>query len=147
MFERSPDRWIYLWRWADVWSNDKLPATWKSINDVYDKYKAARRGAVWNPYDGSWRQVRERTDTGLVGNPDPPCTNNKCSVHGYGAVQARSSARYGKYQRTAVRITSPAYWRPLNELVALIGTTSYSNNPHLQTSQQNLILHLNPASA
>jgi hypothetical protein len=32
------------------------------------------------------------------------------------------SQGYRKYQRTAVRITSPGYWRPLNGLVALIGT-------------------------
>ena len=41
-------------------SKDKLPATWQSTNDVYDKYKAARPTAVWNPYDGTWREMRKR---------------------------------------------------------------------------------------
>src|ERR1700719_1816802 len=47
---------------------------------------------------------------------------------------ARSSATcsyakgYRRYQRTACRITSPGYWRPLNGFVAEIGTDSYPIN-------------------
>jgi hypothetical protein len=67
VFESSG--WTYLWKWADVWSKDKLPATWKSTNDVYYKYKATRREAVWNPYDGSWREMRKVTVPGPVGGP------------------------------------------------------------------------------
>jgi hypothetical protein len=35
---------------------------------------------------------------------------------------------YRRYQRTACRITSPGYWRPLNGFVAEIGTDSYPIN-------------------
>jgi len=34
---------------------------------------------------------------------------------------------YRKYQRTAVRIIAPGYWRPLNGFAAVIGTASYPN--------------------
>ena len=37
----------------------------------------------------------------------------------------RYASGYRKYQRTASRITSPGYWRPLNGFVGVIGTGSY----------------------
>src|SRR5688500_14812422 len=50
----------------------------------------------------------------------------------------RYASGYCRYQRTASRITSPGYWRPLNGFVGVIGMDSYPtrDNPNLRNGTQ-----------
>jgi hypothetical protein len=72
-------------------------------------------------------------------NPTPDTTG----IH-FDPRSARSSATssytkgYRRHQRTACRITSPGYWRPLNGFVAEIGTDSYPINSMLQLRNETL---------
>jgi hypothetical protein len=53
----------YIWNWDGFTPQWRLPDLWAGVNDVYAGVKAQRPHAVWNPYDGSWREVRTRTPT------------------------------------------------------------------------------------
>lgn len=57
----------YVFNWAEVVGENDLPSVWAAAWDKYARYKATRPGAVWNPNDGSWREVRVRTT-----QPSPP---------------------------------------------------------------------------
>jgi hypothetical protein len=71
--ETSP--WQYTWRWEKSKNERDLPPVWSEINGVYARYKALRSGAVWNPYDGSWREMRRRPPSSpgpVLGDPPGP---------------------------------------------------------------------------
>ena len=57
-FESTPH---YKWSWSSSsFPLNKLPGLWKDVTGVYDRYKSSRPAAVWNPYDGSWRELKAR---------------------------------------------------------------------------------------
>jgi len=71
-FEPTPR---YEWDWSSSpFASGKLPDLWKQVTDVYNRYKASRPAAVWNPYDGSWRELRARPKP--VPEPEPVPTPN-----------------------------------------------------------------------
>src|SRR5215212_8446286 len=49
----------------------------------------------------------------------------------------RYASGYRRYQRTASRITSPGYWRPLNGFVGVIGMEFLPYQSGARTSQRN----------
>ena len=56
---RFGDRPGYVFEWDPFFiPNWKLPELWEALNATYKRVKANRARAVWNPYDGSWREVR-----------------------------------------------------------------------------------------
>jgi hypothetical protein len=60
------DRPGYIWDWDGFFMPQwKLPELWREVSDVYVRVKGQRPAAVWNPYDGSWREMRKRA-------PAPP---------------------------------------------------------------------------
>jgi hypothetical protein len=65
-FETAP--WQYEWDWDRTSSERDLPPIWAAINKVYSNYKTARPTAAWNPYDGSWREMRVRPSSGTTGD-------------------------------------------------------------------------------
>lgn len=64
----------YIWDWDGFTPHWKLPDLWADVNHVYARVKAQRPSAVWNPYDGSWREIHKRTSTppGHGAPPDGP---------------------------------------------------------------------------
>jgi hypothetical protein len=65
----------YIWHWDGFFTPQwKLPDLWREVTDVYARIKGQRPAAVWNPYDGSWREVRTRTPAppGHGTSPDDP---------------------------------------------------------------------------
>jgi hypothetical protein len=50
----------------------EAPELWRKIQEVYDRLKGARPTAVWNPYDGSWREMRRSKEKGPGTTPPPP---------------------------------------------------------------------------
>ena len=62
----------YVWGWDDFFDpSRKLPDLWREVANVYGRVRVHRGGAVWNPYDGSWREVRKRTPTPPVPGTSP----------------------------------------------------------------------------
>jgi hypothetical protein len=55
------DRPGYTWEWDGFFTPQwKLPDLWREVGKVYAQVRGNRPAAVWNPYDGSWRDMRER---------------------------------------------------------------------------------------
>jgi hypothetical protein len=49
----------YIWRWDDFFTpNFSLPPLFEDLNAAYARVRARRPAAVWNPYEGSWRDPR-----------------------------------------------------------------------------------------
>lgn len=72
----------YRFKWGNFFVPTwKLPDLWREVTATFDRVRAERPAAVWNPYDGSWRDVRSRypvpprsggTSTGDTPPPTPP---------------------------------------------------------------------------
>src|ERR1700747_1286279 len=58
----------------------------------------------------------------LASTASPRSANNSATCS--------KASGYRKYQRTAVRITSPEYWRPLNGLAAVIDMPYRTKSAH-----------------
>mgnify|MGYP003563091790 FL=1 len=73
-FEPPPPH--YVWYWADVLGQRNVPDVWAAVDATYQRYSTTRPQAVWNPYDGSWREIRLRPkpipDPGPVHPPKGP---------------------------------------------------------------------------
>jgi hypothetical protein len=63
----------YVWYWEQFKNDRDLPPVWSEINNVYARYKTVRSQAVWNPYDGSWREMRRRMEPPPPVPAPPPC--------------------------------------------------------------------------
>lgn len=56
----------YVWNWDGFFmAKWKLPDLWREVSATYARLRDKRPAAVWNPYDGSWREMRKRS-------PAPP---------------------------------------------------------------------------
>ena len=63
----------YIWIWDGFTPTWRLPDLWREVSKAYASVKAQRPHAVWNPYDGSWRDMRSRTTTPPApGTPPAP---------------------------------------------------------------------------
>jgi hypothetical protein len=62
----------YTWHWDGFFMPQwKLPDLWRAVAKAYEPVKAARPSAVWNPYEGSWREMRERAPAPPVPGTSP----------------------------------------------------------------------------
>ena len=69
-FNTNPAQYRYEWKSF----GDDRPKLWSAIEAIFTQVKASHATAVWNPYDGSWREIRWKGGTGGGGKPggDPP---------------------------------------------------------------------------
>jgi hypothetical protein len=56
--------WVLQKGSAAAWLKDVTSKLWPEVDAAYERFKPSRPNAVWNPYDGSWREMRDR--------PKPP---------------------------------------------------------------------------
>jgi hypothetical protein len=62
----NPPTYRYDWKLGQ----DRLPELWAQIEATYARVRDQHPQAVWNPYDGSWREVRRKSPGGK--GPTPP---------------------------------------------------------------------------
>jgi hypothetical protein len=109
MSELSAQTWQYVWRWQKSKTESDLPPVWSEINTVYARYKTVRSQAVWNPYDGSWREMRHRL-------PHPPVPDTPGPIPPPPEEEFERKARLLKQQYTDGIITDEIYKTKLTEL-------------------------------
>ena len=52
----------YIWEWDGFFMpQGKLPDLWREVGEAYARIKGRRPASVWNPYDGSWREMRRQS--------------------------------------------------------------------------------------
>lgn len=65
----NPPTYRYEWK---LLGPNPIPELWAQIESTYERVKTQRPEAVWNPYDGSWREVHRRSGHGPPPPPPPP---------------------------------------------------------------------------
>lgn len=110
-FEPSPPH--YIWQWADILGQRNMPDIWTAVEATYERYAGTRPKAVWNPYDGSWREIRIRPKVPAP-SPDPVRGPRRPPPKPHSEFVKRAQQLYEDYQ--AGLITDEIYKQRLLEL-------------------------------
>jgi hypothetical protein len=62
----------FVWIWGAGYPGSRLPDLWRQIDTMYARLSAAYPGAVWNPYDGTWRDLEPVSPHRAPSRPSPP---------------------------------------------------------------------------